>query len=46
MELDKLREIRRQLQEVESAKQSLSDELDTLTELVTDYIRSEMLVDE
>ena len=46
MELDKLREIRRQLQEVESAKQSLSDELDTLTELVTDYIRSEMLVDD
>ncbi len=46
MELDKLREIRRQLQEVESAKQALSDELETLTELVTDYIRSEMIVDE
>lgn len=46
MELDKLREIRRQLQEVESAKQALDDEVETLTELVTDFIRSEMLVDE
>lgn len=46
MELDKLREIRRQLQEVESAKQALSDELETLTELVTDYIRAEMIADD
>ena len=46
MELDKLREIRRQIAEIESAKQALDDEVETLTILVTDYIRSEMLVDE